>query len=324
LPQHRSALGRAAFAVSVLLATGAIAQSRPSTEMFKAQDVVDGIEISHARCRLLQTEETAVWVEVRGKGYCLRYYAYGLKERTNTLAVGWINGDVVGSSGKHAGHQDGLGVAAMVAQERELSERYGQPFVFLPKPGTYGSAGKTFNLTHTRLEAEIMEAELKAVTRRYGIRNWVLGGHSAGATLVAQLLAERSDIRCAVISSGVGAMREWRLYGENAPVPDIDALMDPIADVPRIRPAGGLRVFVMADPRDKIAMWWVQEKYFAALRKARIEAELVSLEKAQPPTWHSLVTLAEAALGECARGTSSPAIIDRLNGMADQETRISN
>lgn len=187
--------------------------------MFSAEDVVKGIVIDRDACRRLEDDETAVWVVVRGQGYCLRYYAYGLRKGSNPLAAGWINGDVIGTSGRHAGHQEGLGVTAMIAQERQLSGRHGGPFVFLAKPGAYGSAGKTFDLTHTKLEAEIVQAQIQAVTRHYHIRNWALGGHSAGATLVAQLIAERSDIRCAVMSSGVGAMHAWRQYGETAPVP---------------------------------------------------------------------------------------------------------
>lgn len=321
---HRIMLKAAGFLFGVASAFGATAQSRPSPEMFSAQDVVQGIVIDRDVCRRLEREETAVWVLVRGQGYCLRYYAYGLRKGSNALVAGWINGDVIGTSGRRAGHQAGLGVTAMIAQEQQLSERHGVPFVFLPKPGTYGSAGKTFDLTHTKLEAEIVQAQLQAVTRRYHIRSWALGGHSAGATLVSQLIAERSDIRCAVISSGVGAMHAWRQYGETAPVPDLDKLMDPIADVDRIRPAPGFRVIVMADPRDKVAMWWVQEKYAAALREHRIDVELIPLEKAEAPNRHSLVTLAERALGECARGASTPAIVETLAAMPDQTPRISN
>lgn len=160
----------------------------------------------------MEKEETAVWVEVNDKGYCIRYYAAGLRPpgAPNPIAAIWLNGDVLGPSGKNADkRQKGFGPAVMIAQERELFGQYGVPSIFLARPGTYGSSGKHYTMRGRPIEATVVNAALDAIVKRYKIESLSLGGHSGGGTLVAELLARRSDLRCAVISSGASAYRAY-------------------------------------------------------------------------------------------------------------------
>ena len=308
-----------------LMADQALAQSHPGPEMFNEQDVVHGISISRPDCAKLESQETAVWVVVQGKGYCLRYYAYGLKpgREGNAVVAGWLHGDVVGGSHpKHAGHQQGLGVSAMIAQERGLSERYKVPFIFLARPGAYGSAGYHPTMASTPLEADLVAAQVAAITGRYGVRSWALGGHSGGGTLVADLIARRKDVRCAVISSGAPAhsayLEAWGASGE------IKAFgLNPIDQVRAITPSR-TRVVVMGDPRDRNVLWPVQQIYQHALATRGIDSTLIPLERGLPDEFHNLVDLGEAATGLCAGGLSFPEIRARLEAMPSQRPRISN
>ena len=319
---HRLTLAIIGFALTV---SPALAQSLPSPEMFNEQDVVHGISISRPDCARLEAQETAVWVMVRRKGYCLRYYAYGAKpgREGNAIVAGWLHGDVVGGSHpKHAGHQQGLGVNAMIAQERVLSERYKVPFIFLARPGAYGSAGYHPTTASTPLEADLVSAQVAAISKRYGIRSWVLGGHSGGGTLVAELIVRRKDVGCAVISSGVPAhnayLEAWGAAGE------IKSFgLNPIDEVQAITP-GQTRVIVMGDPRDKNVLWPVQQLYQHALAARGVDSTLMPLERGLPEEFHSLVDLGEAATGLCANGASFPAIKARLEAMPNQGPRISN
>jgi pimeloyl-ACP methyl ester carboxylesterase len=308
-----------------LTASATLAQSRSGPEMFNEQDVVHGISIPRPACAKLEAEETAVWVVVRAKGYCLRYYAYGLKpgREGNALAAGWLHGDVVGGRHpKHAGHQTGLGVDAMIAQERALSKRYKVPFVFLARPGAYGSAGYHPAMASTRIEAELVEAQVAAISARYGVRAWALGGHSGGGTLVADLIARRQDVRCAVISSGAGAHSAYlEAWGAGVEIKASD--LNPIDSVRAIEPKR-LRVIVMGDPRDKNVLWPVQQLYHHALTARGIDATLMPLERGLPDEFHSLVSLAEAATGLCADGVSTAEIKARLEAMPSHAPRISN
>ena len=217
----------------------------------------------------------------------------------------------------------GLGVAAMIDQERRLSELYHVPFIFLARPGAYGSAGYHPTTTSTKREADLVAAQVDAITARYGIKSWVLGGHSGGGTMVAELLARRRDIRCAVISSGAAAHNAYLEARDDASdilATDLNAVAD-VSRIPRNKP---LRVIVMGDPRDENVLFPVQAIYYEALRSHGVDAELWPLERGLPPEFHSLVSLAEAATGLCAEGRSSSDIKKALDAMPSQSPRISN
>ena len=317
----------AAIIVCVLMAAVAEGQSISTGEMFSGADVLRGITMSRDQCQRYEAAQTAVWVVVGEKGSCLRYYAYGLRERSagNPLVAGWLHGDVVGSTHPTNAdkHQKGLGVAAMIEQERKLSETYHVPFIFLARPGAYGSAGYHPTTTSTTKEADLVTAQVAAITARYGIRAWVLGGHSGGGSMVGELLARRSDIRCAVISSGApdhDAYLEARDEASEIAPSDLNA----INDVSRISPTGPLRVIVMGDPRDKNVLFPVQALYYEALKSHGVNVVLWPFKRGLPPEFHSLVSLAETATGLCAEDKSNQDIKKALDAMPSQAPRISN
>ena len=122
-------------AVIILLAAGpmnqlnfASAQSRPEAAMFNPDHVVEGIRTSKEDCAPYEAQDTAVFVTAAGTSACIRYYASGLKnDRTaNPVTMVWLNGDVLGPSGKNADkRQSGFGPAEMVALEAQVSRRFG-------------------------------------------------------------------------------------------------------------------------------------------------------------------------------------------------------
>jgi pimeloyl-ACP methyl ester carboxylesterase len=315
-----------AIALWAMLGTQAAARSVSTAEMFDAAaEGQGGVAISAESCHQLELLQTAVWVTVRGRGWCLRYYAFGLG-RENPIAAAWLHGDIVGSATGHGPadkHQHGLGVAAMIDQERRLAEHYRIPFVFLARPGAYGSAGDTRRIEHTGLEADLVAAELDALTVRYGVKAWVLGGHSGGGSLTAAMAARRSDIRCAVVSSGAPDYKAY-LAAHHAEDQAPAASLDAVGEIGRQPTSPSLRVIVMGDPRDSNILWPLQQAYYAALTRHGVNATLAPLERGEPPEFHSLVSLAEAATGLCADGISSEDIVTRLEAMPSQTPRVSN
>jgi pimeloyl-ACP methyl ester carboxylesterase len=314
-----------ALACLVFAAPPVRAQSVPTKEMFDAAaEGAGGNHITRDQCRVYEKQESAVWVVMGRQGWCLRYYASGLKAG-NGVVVGWLHGDIAGSyKGRGpAGHQDGLGVAVMVEQERRLSATYGVPFVFLGRPGAYGSGGDHRKLASTRLEAELVAAQVETITKRYGIRSWVLGGHSGGGTLVSALLARRADIRCAVISSGAGAYNDWlRVHDQPFRIkPNNLNAIDDVGSIPR---RADVRIIVMGDPRDTNVVWPVQTRFYDAVKGHGLNATLLPLQRGRPPEFHSLVDLAETATGLCAQGVSDAEIRRRLLAMPPQAVRVSN
>ncbi|MGI4794664.1 MAG: alpha/beta hydrolase family protein [Janthinobacterium lividum] len=314
----------AAFLTAMAWFGPSFAQSVATTEMFDAvaECPGGGNLISAMQCRRLEQQQTAVWVTVRARGYCLRYYASGLGER-NPVVAAWLHGDIGGSRSGPSGHQKGLGVAAMIDQERQLSEKYRTPFIFIARPGAYGSAGYHHDLASTRLEAELVAAQLDRLTERYGIKTWVLGGHSGGGTLVAAMLAQRADIACAVISSGAPAYDAYlRAHSMSRYVSP--ANLNSIDDVRQMPKVAGQRIIVMGDPRDKNVFWSLQQLYFDALKRQGTDVTLLPLERGRPPEFHSLVGLAETATGLCAQKVPIAEIQKQLTAMPSQQPRESN
>lgn len=327
----RSALQGAAGVLGVVAllsgAGAASAQSSAGGEAFDPVAVVDGIVIDRTTCADLERRETAVWVEVDGHGACLRYYAAGLVPAPgpNPIVAAWLNGDVLGPKGKNADkRQKGFGPAAMIEQERRLSWRFGVPFVFLGRPGTYGSAGKHHTMRGRPLEARLVDAQLDALKARYGIRSWSLGGHSGGGTLVAELLARRSDIRCAAISSGASAYRAYLEARGLIERGETLTRFDPFTSLDQVPTDAARRIFVIGDPRESNVPFSAQTHYFDGLRARGHAAWLVPLERATDPRHHDLVDFGEVATGLCAAGASTDEIVRTLDAMPDQRPRQTN
>lgn len=312
---------------AIFLPMASVAQSRAGDGLFDPAEVVKGIVISRRACAELERQETGLWVEVGGEGACLRYYAAGLRDAPgpNPVAAAWLNGDVLGPKGDNAERrQKGIGPATMIEQVRRLSKAYGVPFIFLARPGTYGSAGKHHALRGLPQEAKLVHALLDGLSVRYGIKSWSLGGHSGGGTLVAEMLARRKDIRCAVLSSAAAAHRAYLeargLIPSGAPLRRFDPYtsLDALPDDPR------RRIFAIGDPREANVPFSTQRLYFEGLRRRGHAAEILPLERATDERHHNLVDFGEAATGLCAAGETTSRILRVLKEMPGQRARITN
>lgn len=302
-----------------------MAQSRPESAHFDPTRVVEGSTISRPDCAVLEAAHTAIWVELGRDSACLRYYAAGLKAGGNPIAMIWLHGDVLGPNGRNADRrQSGFGPAEMVALEQGLAARFGLPSVFIGRPGAYGSAGKHHAMRGRLVEARLIEAALDGLKARYGMGALALGGHSGGATLVAEMLARRDDLRCAVIASGAASYRAY-LEARGLIRPG-EALtrFDPSASPDRVPVDRARRIFVIGDPRETNVPFAAQRQYFEGLVSRGHAAWLVPLERATDARHHDLVDFGETANGLCAAGADTEAILTTLRAMPDQPARLTN
>lgn len=302
----------------------AMAHSKSDDEMFDPARVIAGIRTDPASCEEMEARHTAVWVNVEGNGYCLRYYAAGLDLiGENAVVAAWMPGDVMGGP-KSVGHQQGIGVASMISQSKSLSERYGVPWIFLARPGSYGSAGKHYDIRHKPLEAKLVAAQIDALKARYHIGRWALGGHSGGGTLAAEFLSRRNDIQCAVLSSAAAAYRERLKQRGFTGRLKTEVFFDPYDALDRIPIQADRRIFVLADPRETNIPFSTQKLYFDGLKSRGHAAWMLALKKAPAPKYHSLVDFGEAATGMCAKGMETSVILQTLQAMPPQSERITN
>lgn len=303
------------------------AQSTSSEGDFDPVAVVNGIEISRADCAKLEADNTAIWVDVGGRTACIRYYAAGLKPapESNRVAAVWMNGDVLGPSGRNADRrQSGFGPQHMIELEQRLSSRFEVPSIYLGRPGTYGSAGKHYTTRGRPIEAQLINAALDGIKSRYKIQAYALGGHSGGGTLVAEMLARRNDLQCAVISSGASAYRAYLEARGLIRPGEALSRFDPYDSLDRVPESRARRVFVIGDPRETNVHFSAQQLYFQGLKERGHAAWLIPLERARDSRHHDLVDFGETANWMCASGASTDRIIATLQNLPEPAPRPSN
>ena len=153
-----------------------------------------------------------------------------------------------------------------------------------------------------------MTAALDAIQSRYRIGRYYLAGQSGGGTITAAMLNMRSDIDCAVISSGVVAV--WRraqlLSPESSSGPLKDTTgytdsYDPVDHVSEIRRSPPPRIFVLADRDDTTVPFESQNYYVQQLVRVGLQPSLVMLAAAGAAS-HALAHKARPALAWCAQG----------------------
>lgn len=306
------------------VAAVAWAQSLPDGGMFDLDAAAKGIIISRSVCANFERQNTAVWVTVDKTGYCIRYYAAGLDGHRNSIAALWLHGDIMGAhEAPPTRHLKGLGVDALIDQQKRLSDRFAVPFLFLGRPGSYGSAGRHFTMRERQIEADIVDRAIDALKAKYGIEAWAFGGHSGGGVLVAEMLNHRRDIRCAIISSAPGAFRDY-LAAHHSSRTNSPDMLNPILATASIPQQADKRIFVIADPRDRNVKFFLNRPYVDALKQRGLSVRFLAFDKALAPEFHDLIDIAQTATGMCAAGRPTDDIITTLDAMPTQRFRQVN
>jgi dienelactone hydrolase len=250
-----------------------------------------GAEASEAGCRALAD---GLWAgDGNGRHECLRYAAAGTARGGGhgpapRTALVHLSGDAAGVGFRFAGGRpqlEGVGggyeapAGARRAAAAALSAAAGgAPVVLLARPGMHGSSGDHARDRHTRAEVDLVDAALTELRRRYGFQEFVLSGFSSGGAVAANLLARRTDIRCAVLASAPLDLAAF-FRGPDGALPDHYAmreggLADPMRTVLATR--SDASILVLGDRRDRkvpASAWdaWADAARRAGLRVAALE-----------------------------------------------------
>jgi len=182
----------------------------------------------------------------------------------------------------------------------QISVSLDRTFVALARPGIFGSSGNHQERRRPR-EVAIVGAALDALKAAFGWTTIDLAGFSGGGHLVAALIADRSDVGCAVIASGVVSVRQRNAEMKwETDVTGFSDFVDPIDPIERVAQCPPRQVIILTDPEDKIVPSASQSAYVAALRKVGVSVEH-RLIRALEPTRH---VLHEAALFTAAANPS--------------------
>jgi len=283
-------------------------------DTFAPAGVVAGHTMARADCRW---PDTSVWVVVDGRGECIRYFHAGLKPRNAVVHV-WLHGDRLSRRWDRDGRTLGQRVIGygspdaddLLARAARDYRDYGVPYIRLSRPGVYGSSGDHKERRRPR-EVALVDAALDALKEKYGIGRFALSGQSGGGHLVAALLAFRDDVACAVVTSGVVAVRERiAAKGWTADSTGYADFLDPMDLVARIPRDPRRRVYIVGDPRDTNVPFEGQAAYHRALVAAGHDASLVRA-RASGEARHSLSPLGFRVVNGCLEGVPAPEIAAR-------------
>lgn len=237
----------------------------------------------------------AVWVKYPGGVACIRYFSAGRMQNA-PLVVVVFRGDRVPFIRRDPRTIPANTAAAQRRQAEKLSVRIGLPVMIVARPGTYGSSGNHYR---RRQPAEFLalNAALDSLRERYHIQQFILSGHSGGATAASALLTlGRRDIRCAILTSGAwdllnraDALRKER--GEKrASGKDITGLprpYDPLYHIAGMVKQPQRRILVVGNAQDRITPYMLQIKFAQAVREKGHRVTLIQWP-AWPPEYHNL------------------------------------
>jgi pimeloyl-ACP methyl ester carboxylesterase len=301
---RRAALMRYMVAGAFALSTAALAQDNPELdEEFPSGDLVTGKRISREQCEALRD---AVWVEHREGTECIRYFPSSDVSGSKVAAL-FFHGDrlegrtVISYKDNHA--------QMLRATAEGLAKVNRVPYIFVARPGAYGSSGR--HMERRRLKEYLsLNAAVDAIKARYGLTQVHLGGQSGGATSVGALLTlGRTDVVCVAAASGgydtlARAMDIAGQSGQSWRGCDTTGFCDAynVTDhVSSVQKSDHRRLFIIGDPSDSNTLFKYQQAFAEKLKAGGHDVTLVEAQ-ANGPQRHSLVHMANRTLGWCNAG----------------------
>ncbi len=285
---------------------------------FIGDDAYKVVTSIQAQCTQLDNSGIGrtVWVEVNLNGYsykeCIRYYSAGLLEsQTNNRAIVYFSGDVGVIGGAPASYTS-LKPQDMVNKAVTAStELYNFPYIFVARPGIYGSSG-VHNGARKPLESLLMSEALNKINQRHQILNYVLVGHSGGGHIVSALLSKRTDILCAVPSSAPSSPKKQAEALGKTPDPRLFETVDAITPLTPKHPAN--RVFVVGNLNDSIVPWVSQLVLHDKLIQLSWASNIINLQ-AIDGSHHDVAEKAKKIAGMCAWGLPTLNFLDQASSL---------
>ncbi|GAB7537524.1 alpha/beta fold hydrolase [Burkholderia sp. 22PA0099] len=308
-------LGRGAAVLSIALLAGCASTVRNYglDDHFSPGEASTGSQSTPEQCA---ATTDAVWVEGPEFGECIRYFpSSAFASGRVARAIVFMDGDVLSLRGASANYGKWTPRRVLEAAQQE-QQRGGTPYLSLARPGVDGSSGNQ-NRRRTRYETEVVNAALDRIKARYGIAEFGLVGQSGGGGLVASLIAERRDVRCAVSSSGVTAVvYRARAAGRSSDWTGtpLSGVWDPIDQLSRVHPMPGFRMFVTTDGSDTDVDAGSQVHYVEAAKAAGLPVEQLMVH-GTGSSHHQTYRIGNRIVEDCMLGLPTAGIVRTYSGM---------
>jgi pimeloyl-ACP methyl ester carboxylesterase len=284
--------------------------SKFETEPFSGAELLRGKRITQAECAALPG---AVWAAVDQQGECIRYY-HSTAGGSGSEVVVFFSAEVASTNarGEVKPYDFYVKQSPAALQERIAgwSRNLRMPYLYLARPGSYGSSGE-YARRRTPREIDLVSAALDAIKSRHGYTRLHLAGSSEGGHAAAALLARRTDLGCVVLASSLLSVRSGLAEsGWDQDVTGNKHPVDPVALVDQVAKRPGLRIMVVTDPDDIVISARSQTAYVRRASAAGLPVQQI-FAAATDSGAHGLWRAGLLVATDCARGVKDDAIVSK-------------
>jgi pimeloyl-ACP methyl ester carboxylesterase len=284
--------------------------SKFETEPFSGAELLRGKRITQAECAALPG---AVWAAVDQQGECIRYY-HSTAGGSGSEVVVFFSAEVASTNARGEVKPYDFYVkrtpAALQERIAGSSRTLRMPYLYLGRPGSYGSSGE-YARRRTPREIDLISAALDAIKSRHGYTRLHLAGYSEGGHAAAALLARRTDLGCVVLASSLLSVRsKLAESGWDQDVTGNKHPVDPVALVDQVVKRPGLRIIVVTDPDDIVISAGSQTAYVRRASAAGLPVQQI-FAAATDSGAHDLWRAGLSMAADCARGVKDDAIVSK-------------
>lgn len=248
----------------------ACATDRPkNVSTFTKEGVIWGSQTDQQTC---EQKRYSVWVTYKDVSECIKYYAGGL-EAQNSIALFHIHGDVASAYYFKSRVSNVLKsyLRRTESSQQRFAEtaalRYDIPFVYVARPGTFGSSGFHGD-RYKEHNPGLINAAISAIKKKHNIKKISLSGQSGGGIGVAAILNWRNDVKCAVLASSVASLIDS--IKAKYPASNISSreaiIYDPSRHINQMPNNPEREIFVLADKNDDVVKYDAQKSYARRLQ----------------------------------------------------------
>src|SRR5215471_15439233 len=282
--------------------------SKFETEPFSGAELLRGKRITQAECAALPG---AVWAAVDQQGECIRYY-HSTAGGSGSEVVVFFSAEVASTNARGEVKPYDFYVkrtpAALQERIAGTSRSLRMPYLYLGRPGSYGSSGE-YAKRRTPREIDLISAALDAIKSRHGYTRLHLAGYSEGGHAAAALLARRSDLGCVVLASSLLSVRSrFAEAGRDQDVTGNKHPVDPAALVDQVAKRPNLRLIVVTDSDDVVVSARSQTAYVRRASVAGLPVQQI-FAAATDSSAHDLWRTGLSVAADCARGVRDDAIV---------------
>jgi dienelactone hydrolase len=293
--------------------TGVGAAKTSVLDRYYKDDLLLGKQVSRAEC---DADPSAVFVSVNGDEACISYRLADESGGVSKNATFYVHDDRVFSrDGAHyevyAGYESER-PSVIEGTAKTVSNISKAPFVYLARPGVFGSSGVATAYANSKREVKLLGAAIDAIKLRHGFDRIGLAGHLRGGAVVATLAAERPDVRCAAASSSFLAVKPyWLGRNENYDGFFDIRLNDPIDVLASKTLNRDLRFFYLVDRRADGLNVPSQETFFAYAETKGFPVTRIEATAPDPNRLHLFEHALRAVFG-CMDGRPTDAIVAEI------------